>query len=153
MAYIAPLPDPPQRSDPDNFAARADTFLAALPVFGSEIDAIYPDIATCASNISSVINATPAAATATAKAAAAAASASAAAASATAAATAETGAELARDAAAAIVYTQPVVMAPHTITASLQIPTGLVAAIFGDVTIAPSVTIEGLGDSQLVGLT
>ena len=153
MAYIAPLPTPPQRSDPDNFAVRADAFLAALPQFGEDIDAIYPNIATCATNINSVINATPAAATATQKAAAAAASATAAAASATAAATAQSGAELARDAAAAIVYTQPLVMAPHTITASLQIPDGLVAAMIGEVTVAAGVTIEGLGDSQLVGLT
>ena len=140
MTYIAPLPDPPQRSDPDNFAVRADAFLGALPQFGADIDAIYPNIATCATNINSVINATPAAT-------AAANSATSAANSAAAAATSVTAAT-----AAAFVYTQPLVMAPHTITASLQIPTGLVAAIFGDVTIAPSVTIEGLGDSQLVGL-
>ena len=153
MTYIAPLPDPPQRSDPDNFAVRADAFLGALPQFGADIDAIYPNIATCATNINSVINATPAATAAANSATSAANSAAAAATSVTAATAAQAASELARDAAAAIVYTQPLVMAPHTITASLQIPTGLVAAIFGDVTIAPSVTIEGLGDSQLVGLT
>ena len=33
---ITPLPTPPQRSDPANFAARGDAFLAALPGFQAE---------------------------------------------------------------------------------------------------------------------
>lgn len=36
---VTPLPTPvPQRSDPANFATRADAFLAALPTFGSELN-------------------------------------------------------------------------------------------------------------------
>ena len=36
---ITPLPTPPTRQDPVNFADRADTFLAALPTFATEVNA------------------------------------------------------------------------------------------------------------------
>lgn len=41
MAYppIAPLPSPPSRQDPANFATEADAFLGALPTFQSEVNA------------------------------------------------------------------------------------------------------------------
>lgn len=37
---ITPLPDPPLRSDPTNFPARADAFMAALPTFATEANAL-----------------------------------------------------------------------------------------------------------------
>lgn len=37
---ITTLPTPPTRSDPTNFASRADAFLAALPTFGDEANAL-----------------------------------------------------------------------------------------------------------------
>lgn len=37
---ITALPTPPQRSDSVNFAARADTFLTALPTFGEEANTL-----------------------------------------------------------------------------------------------------------------
>jgi hypothetical protein len=36
---ITPLPTPPSRNDPANFAARADAFLGALPAFATETNA------------------------------------------------------------------------------------------------------------------
>ncbi len=39
---ITTLPTPPQRSDPVNFAARADAFFAALPTFVTEFNAMVP---------------------------------------------------------------------------------------------------------------
>ena len=36
---ITPLPDPPSRADPANFAARGDAFLGALPLFATEMNA------------------------------------------------------------------------------------------------------------------
>lgn len=41
---ITLLPTPPDRSDPANFAARADAFLAALPTFGEEVNATVRDL-------------------------------------------------------------------------------------------------------------
>lgn len=41
---ITALPLPPQRSDPSNFADRADAFLTALPVFGVEANALQADV-------------------------------------------------------------------------------------------------------------
>lgn len=35
---ITALPTPPSRSDPANFAARADAFLGALPTFATEVN-------------------------------------------------------------------------------------------------------------------
>lgn len=42
MAYppITPLPSPPSRQDPANFATEADAFLGALPTFQSEVNAV-----------------------------------------------------------------------------------------------------------------
>ena len=36
FADITPLPDPPQRTDPANFATKADAFLGALPDFATD---------------------------------------------------------------------------------------------------------------------
>lgn len=36
---ITPLPDPPSRLDPTNFAERSDAFMTALPVFATEAEA------------------------------------------------------------------------------------------------------------------
>lgn len=38
ITNITPLPTPPTRQDPANFAERADTFLAALPTFTTEVN-------------------------------------------------------------------------------------------------------------------
>ena len=40
FADITPLPDPPQRTDPANFATKADAFLGALPDFATEANAL-----------------------------------------------------------------------------------------------------------------
>lgn len=37
---ISPLPTPPSRSDPTNFATRGDAFLGALPTFQTEANAL-----------------------------------------------------------------------------------------------------------------
>jgi len=41
---ITALPTPPTRQDPANFAVRADAFLAALPAFQSEANALAVDV-------------------------------------------------------------------------------------------------------------
>ena len=41
---ITALPTPPTRSDPVNFSTRADAFLAALPTFASEANALQTDV-------------------------------------------------------------------------------------------------------------
>lgn len=41
---ISPLPTPPSREDPTNFATRADAFLGALPTFQSEANALQTDV-------------------------------------------------------------------------------------------------------------
>lgn len=41
---ITPLPTPPSRDDPANFAARGDAFLGALPDFASEANALAVDV-------------------------------------------------------------------------------------------------------------
>jgi hypothetical protein len=43
---ISPLPTPPSRNDPTNFATRADAFLGALPTFQSEANALQTDVNT-----------------------------------------------------------------------------------------------------------
>lgn len=37
---VTPLPTPPSSSDPTNFSARADAFMAALPAFAEELNAL-----------------------------------------------------------------------------------------------------------------
>lgn len=44
--FITPLPTPPTRQDPTNFATRADSFLAALPTFATEANAAASTIYT-----------------------------------------------------------------------------------------------------------
>jgi hypothetical protein len=41
---ITPLPTPPSRDDPTNFATRADAFLGALPDFATEANALQTDV-------------------------------------------------------------------------------------------------------------
>lgn len=41
---ITALPNPPSRSDPANFAERADAFMAALPVFAQEANALQDQV-------------------------------------------------------------------------------------------------------------
>lgn len=54
MTTITALPTPvPQRSDPTNFAARADLFLAALPTFATETNLVASEVNTNASTASS----------------------------------------------------------------------------------------------------
>lgn len=47
---ITALPTPPTRDDPQNFATRADTFVAALPAFVTEANALAVEVNTNASN-------------------------------------------------------------------------------------------------------
>lgn len=61
---VTALPTPPSRSDPANFAARADAFHGALPTFATELNALQSDVATRQSAVAT--NATAAAASATA---------------------------------------------------------------------------------------
>lgn len=49
---ITALPTPPTRSDPFNFATRADAFLAQLPQFADEANALATQVNTYASNAS-----------------------------------------------------------------------------------------------------
>jgi hypothetical protein len=42
---ITPLPDPPSRADPANFATRGDAFMVALPTFVTEANALQADVA------------------------------------------------------------------------------------------------------------
>lgn len=49
---ITALPTPPTRDDPQNFASRADTFVAALPQFATEANALAVEVNTNASNAS-----------------------------------------------------------------------------------------------------
>lgn len=48
---ITQLPDPPQRSDPANFAAKGDTFLAALPGFATEANALATEVNNAANTV------------------------------------------------------------------------------------------------------
>lgn len=41
---ITPLPTPPSRDDPANFAARADAFLGALPAFAAETNSVAGEV-------------------------------------------------------------------------------------------------------------
>jgi len=62
---ITPLPTPPSRDDPANFAARGDTFLGALPDFATEANALAVDVNDDATSAaSSALTATGAATTA-----------------------------------------------------------------------------------------
>lgn len=51
-AQISALPTPPTANDPTNFNSRADTFLAALPAFATEANAIVTEIAASAQSAS-----------------------------------------------------------------------------------------------------
>ena len=44
FADITPLPDPPARTDPANFATKADAFLGALPTFATEANALATEV-------------------------------------------------------------------------------------------------------------
>lgn len=53
---ITPLPEPPTRQDPTNFANRADVFLAALPDFVTETNNFIAPVNANAANITTVSN-------------------------------------------------------------------------------------------------
>lgn len=53
---ISPLPEPPTRQDPTNFANRADVFLAALPDFVTETNNFIAPVNDNAANITTVSN-------------------------------------------------------------------------------------------------
>lgn len=50
MTPITPLPTPPSRQDPANFAVRGDAFMAALPPLVTEINALASEMETAANN-------------------------------------------------------------------------------------------------------
>lgn len=59
---ITLLPTPPSRNDPTNFATRSDTFLAALPTFGTEANDLANEVnAASSSAMSNAITASAAA--------------------------------------------------------------------------------------------
>ena len=71
---ITALPDPPQRSDPANFPTKADSFVNALPDFGTEVNSVGTEINTTTTTVNgyktaAATSATEAAASATAAAA------------------------------------------------------------------------------------
>lgn len=69
MTTITTLPTPPSRSDPINFADRADAFLGALPTFGDQANAVAAEVnadATAASTAKTQAEAAAATALATA---------------------------------------------------------------------------------------
>ena len=71
MTTITTLPTPPSRSDPINFAERADAFLGALPTFGDQTNAVASEVngySTAASTAQTQAEAAAAAALATANA-------------------------------------------------------------------------------------
>jgi hypothetical protein len=45
---ITALPTPPSRQDPDNFSARGDAFMAALPTFATEANTLAADVESAA---------------------------------------------------------------------------------------------------------
>lgn len=147
---ISALPPPPSRADSANFRTRADAFLAALPTFATEANAL-------AAEINSLLNAAYAAglASAAANAAAAAGSASSASASAQASTTrAADSANSATQAAAARNAAQgyatlaqatnpdsPVRLNTARITADTAIPEGYNAVSAGPIEVAEGVTV------------
>jgi hypothetical protein len=50
QATISPLPTPPSRNDPNNFSARADAFLAALPGMASQMNTVAAQTAAAANS-------------------------------------------------------------------------------------------------------
>lgn len=44
LPTVTPLPTPPSRSDAEGFAARADSFLGALPTFTNELNALATEV-------------------------------------------------------------------------------------------------------------
>lgn len=56
MPAINPLPTPPSRNDPANFSDRADAFLAALPAYTSEANALLDDVHTSRDTVQTLRN-------------------------------------------------------------------------------------------------
>lgn len=50
---ITPLPAPPSRQDPANFDSRGDAFMAALPTFATEANALATEMAAVATTVAS----------------------------------------------------------------------------------------------------
>jgi hypothetical protein len=60
---ITALPTPPSRQDPANFALRADEFLGALPLFGTEANTTATEVNTSAANAATSASASASSAT------------------------------------------------------------------------------------------
>ena len=136
-----PLPTPvPQRSDPANFAVRADLLLTALPTFGSQLNALAANVYANALEVLANANATQAdralaqAALASILAANPAANAAAAAASAAAAAVSAAQAQ-------AVSPDSPVRLNSRRISAPLTIPSAYNAASVGPIAIDDGITV------------
>ena len=52
MTTITALPDAPSRADPANFSTKADAFVAALPTFGTQCNAVASEVNGYATNAS-----------------------------------------------------------------------------------------------------
>lgn len=145
---VSPLPTTPSRNmTPEEFIAAADSFIAALPLFVSQVNTlatfmVNTDItqvqsaaAYAASALTCKTQSDLDVATTTQKAAAAAASAA---------------------LAQAIVGMPPAFTAlitqPNKITVDMTIPDGQNAVIVGDFEVGPDVTVTGLGNANFVGL-
>lgn len=124
----------------EQFIAAADTFIAALPAFVTQANALASfavevDVANSASAATSRYAAETAANTSVQKA---------------------TAAALSAETARAIVGIPPayasLIMQPNRIDIDMTIPDGQNAVIFGNFEVSPDVTVTGLGNANFVGL-
>ena len=140
MTTITSLPTPPSRSDSVNFAARGDAFLAALPTFATEANALASETNAAAVSAASAANAAQVDRVAAAAAAAAVAAqspvsnAAAAAASATAAAVYASQAQATNP-------NSPIRLNPREISADITIGSDYNAASTGPLTIGEGITV------------
>lgn len=137
---ITALPTPPSRSDPANFATRADAFHGALPTFALEANALQADVN--AKQTAAAASASAAQADRVlSQAAQAAVAAQSPAANATAAAASAAAAAVYAAQAQATNPDSPVRLNPRNITANLTIPSAYNAASVGPITVADGITV------------
>ena len=140
MTTISALPTPPSRSDSVNFATRGDAFLAALPTFQSEANAVASETNAAATSAASAANAAQADRVAAAAAAAAVAAQSPVSNAAAAAASAGAAAFYAA-LAQATNPDSPIRLNPREISANITIGSDYNAASTGPLTIGDGITV------------